>query len=67
MLNIARFLQIFINALVSAEDGRFFEHFGFDLGGISRAMVKNIQAGRVVQGGSTLYPADCKKFIQKRR
>jgi len=55
----------FINALVSAEDGRFFEHFGFDLGGISRAMVKNFQAGRVVQGGSTLTQQTAKNLFKR--
>jgi len=55
----------FVNALVSAEDGRFFEHFGFDLGGISRAMVKNFQAGRVVQGGSTLTQQTAKNLFKR--
>lgn len=55
----------FVNALVSAEDGRFFEHFGFDPGGISRAMVKNFQAGRVVQGGSTLTQQTAKNLFKR--
>ena len=55
----------FVNALVAAEDGRFFEHFGFDLGGISRAMVKNFQAGRVVQGGSTLTQQTAKNLFKR--
>ena len=55
----------FVNALVSAEDGRFFKHFGFDLGGISRAMVKNFQAGKVVQGGSTLTQQTAKNLFKR--
>ncbi|BHH82641.1 transglycosylase domain-containing protein [Desulforhopalus sp. 52FAK] len=55
----------FVNALVSAEDGRFFEHFGFDLGGISRAMIKNIEAGKVVQGGSTLTQQTAKNLFKR--
>ncbi len=43
-----------INALVSTEDRRFFEHMGVDPWGILRAMVVNARAGHVVQGGSTL-------------
>lgn len=43
-----------VNALVSAEDARYFEHGGFDITGFSRAMLHNIRAGRLVQGGSTL-------------
>ncbi|TKB10628.1 transglycosylase domain-containing protein [Desulforhopalus sp. IMCC35007] len=55
----------FVNALVAAEDGRFFEHFGFDIGGIGRAMVKNIQAGKVVQGGSTLTQQTAKNLFKR--
>jgi penicillin-binding protein 1A len=43
-----------IDALLATEDRRFFEHSGIDPMGIMRAMVKNMLAGGVVQGGSTL-------------
>ena len=43
-----------INAVIAAEDKRYFSHFGLDPRGIARAMVVNLQAGRFVQGGSTL-------------
>ena len=36
------------------EDARFYEHSGIDPWGIARAMVSNIKAGRMVEGGSTL-------------
>lgn len=55
----------FVNALVASEDDRFFQHFGFDLVGISRAMIKNIQAGRVVQGGSTLTQQTAKNLFKR--
>jgi penicillin-binding protein 1A len=42
------------NAVVAIEDERFYNHYGIDLVGIARAMIKNIKAGRVVQGASTL-------------
>jgi penicillin-binding protein 1A len=42
------------NAFIAIEDRRFYSHFGIDLIGLSRAMVSNIQAGGIVQGGSTL-------------
>ncbi|WP_423409577.1 transglycosylase domain-containing protein [Heyndrickxia sp. MSNUG] len=42
------------NAVVAIEDHRFYEHDGVDLVGISRAFVKNIKAGSVVEGGSTI-------------
>ncbi len=42
------------HAVVAIEDERFYEHYGIDIVGIARAMAKNIKAGRVVQGASTL-------------
>jgi len=42
------------NAIIAAEDRRFYTHIGVDPRGIARAMVANVRAGRLVQGGSTL-------------
>ncbi len=41
-------------AVIAIEDERFYKHFGIDVFGIARALVRNIMAGRLVQGGSTL-------------
>jgi penicillin-binding protein 1A len=41
-------------AFIAIEDRRFRDHMGLDLIGLVRAMVVNLTAGRVVQGGSTL-------------
>jgi penicillin-binding protein 1A len=41
-------------AFVAIEDRRFYEHWGVDPRGIMRAMQANAEAGRVVQGGSTI-------------
>ena len=41
-------------ATVAIEDRRFYEHGGVDFVGIARATVKDIQAGKTVQGGSTI-------------
>jgi len=46
--------QHFVDALLATEDRRFYKHFGIDPIGILRAARSNMQAGRVVQGGSTL-------------
>ncbi len=43
-----------INAVLATEDRRFRSHFGVDPIGLARAMIKNIQAGAVVEGGSTI-------------
>ena len=42
------------NAVLAAEDARFFDHAGYDLRSIARAALVNIREGRVVQGGSTI-------------
>jgi penicillin-binding protein 1A len=43
-----------IKAALATEDRRFFEHIGIDFLGTFRALVENIRANSVVQGGSTL-------------
>ncbi len=43
-----------VNAVIAAEDKRFYSHFGLDPRGIARALYANYRAGRLVQGGSTL-------------
>ncbi|MGI9520626.1 MAG: transglycosylase domain-containing protein [Hyphomicrobiaceae bacterium] len=43
-----------IKATLATEDRRFFEHIGVDFFGTFRALVENIKANSVVQGGSTL-------------
>ncbi len=44
----------FIKAVLATEDRRFFDHFGIDFLGLTRAMVENARANSVVQGGSTI-------------
>src|SRR5438477_9520460 len=41
-------------AIISVEDQNFYSHWGIDFLGVARASVKNLMAGRVVEGGSTL-------------
>ena len=43
-----------VNAIVAAEDNKFYQHHGYDLSGIIRAAIKNTLAGHVRQGGSTI-------------
>ena len=41
-------------AVVAAEDRRFFEHGGVSIGGIVRALTTDVGAGDALQGGSTI-------------
>ncbi|SFB94062.1 penicillin-binding protein 2A [Bacillus sp. OV322] len=42
------------NAVISIEDRRFYEHHGIDYQGIMRALLTDIKARGVVEGGSTI-------------
>lgn len=46
--------QDFINALLSTEDVRFYEHSGVDFKGVIRAMFKLVSTGTKSQGASTI-------------
>lgn len=43
-----------IEAVLSIEDRRFYDHWGLDIRGLSRALLRNVVAGEVVEGGSTI-------------
>jgi penicillin-binding protein 1A len=43
-----------VDAVIAVEDARFYQHHGYSLGGILRASLKNLTAGRVRQGASTI-------------
>lgn len=52
-----------IDAFVAAEDARFYKHEGIDFLSIIRAFFKNIEAGAIVQGGSTITQQVTKSFL----
>ncbi len=68
--NLPRFV---IQSFVATEDARFFHHKGIDFPSIIRAFFKNMEAGSIVQGGSTitqqvakgLFLSPEKKYIRK--
>ncbi|MBB5173341.1 transglycosylase domain-containing protein [Texcoconibacillus texcoconensis] len=43
-----------IDAFIATEDQLFYNHSGFDVSGMTRALFTNIQANDIVQGGSTI-------------
>ena len=51
---IGKMPQELKDATVAIEDERFYEHSGVDPNAIVRAAFENIEAGKVVQGGSTI-------------
>jgi penicillin-binding protein 1A len=52
-----------VQAFIAAEDADFFQHKGIDYKGIARAIFKNLMAGRIVQGGSTITQQVTKTFF----
>ncbi|MGY2085494.1 transglycosylase domain-containing protein [Blastococcus sp. SYSU DS0539] len=46
--------EVMRQAVIAVEDARFFDHGGLDVQGTARALVTNIAAGEVEEGGSTL-------------
>ncbi|MFO7566684.1 MAG: PBP1A family penicillin-binding protein [Enhygromyxa sp.] len=52
-----------IQAFLSAEDRRFYQHSGLDFRGLARALRANLQSGTVVQGGSTITQQVAKSFL----
>jgi penicillin-binding protein 1A len=53
-LAFAQIPHVLVQAVVAAEDRRFYEHKGVDLRGIARAAARNAEAGETSQGGSTI-------------
>ncbi len=52
-------------ALIAIEDRRFYNHFGVDPLGLVRAGLRNLFAGRVVEGGSTITQQLAKNLFLK--
>ncbi len=55
-----------IDSFLAAEDDKFYEHKGVDYIGVLRAMLANLKAGKVVQGGSTITQQLAKSLLLSR-
>lgn len=58
--------QIFIDAILSAEDDRFYNHSGVDLKGLMRAVTQLVQSGEIQGGGSTITMQVARNFFLTR-
>lgn len=56
----------FIHALQAAEDARFFDHFGIDIKGLTRAAFQLASTGQIQSGGSTITMQVAKNFFLTR-
>jgi penicillin-binding protein 1A len=55
--------KVLHDAIIAAEDANFYQHEGLDFFGIIRALIKNIRAGGIVQGGSTITQQVVKSLL----
>ena len=51
-----------INTLIAVEDREYAQHIGISIKGIARALIVNLNSGRIKQGGSTLTQQLVKNF-----
>jgi len=65
-LKYEEFPKHLINAVLAAEDDRFFEHPGVDYQGILRAVIHLIRTGKKGQGGSTITMQVARNFFLSR-
>jgi penicillin-binding protein 1B len=60
---LATIPQHLVQALLAAEDHRFFEHHGIDVRAVARAVWVNLRRGALAQGGSTLTQQLVKNLV----
>lgn len=62
-LKLEEMPQELIDAVIATEDSRFYEHYGFDPIGITRAAVAVISSGSASQGASTITQQLARNFF----
>ena len=53
-VNLDKISPNLINATINMEDKKFYDHHGFDILRIGKALLNNIKAGKIVEGASTI-------------
>jgi penicillin-binding protein 1B len=66
LLQLTQLPNIMVAGLLAVEDRKFNQHWGISPTGIARAALANYQAGKVVQGGSTLTQQLVKNYYLTR-
>jgi penicillin-binding protein 1A len=66
VVRIADFPPKMTQAILAAEDDRFYEHSGVDISGIARAAIANLRAGGRAQGASTITMQLARNFFLTR-
>jgi membrane peptidoglycan carboxypeptidase len=57
----------FVKAIIASEDRNFLTHPGFDIKAIARAMLANVGARKIVQGGSTITQQTAKNIFKRQK
>ena len=55
--------NLLCQAVVAVEDTRFYKHKGFDIFGIARAVLVNVEAGEIQEGASTITQQTVKNLF----
>jgi penicillin-binding protein 1A len=63
VIPLSQIPQTLKEAFIASEDARYFKHKGIDFISIIRAFFKNLEAGTIVQGGSTITQQVTKSFF----
>ncbi|MGW0805483.1 transglycosylase domain-containing protein [Nonomuraea sp. NPDC002799] len=63
VVGLAEISEIMKTAIVAIEDYRFYEHGAIDIEGTVRALAKNLRAGKVSQGGSSITQQYVKQVL----
>lgn len=66
-LTYAQIPQIYIKALLAAEDAEFFEHHGVSMKGMLRAASQILKSGTIQSGGSTITQQLARDFFLTRK
>ncbi len=65
-ITIEQIPTIQLQAFLAAEDSRFYDHFGVDFRGLTRAAVELVSTGSIQSGGSTITMQVAKNYFLSR-